>query len=170
MFKMLNKARGQSTLEYAILIIIVVGALLTIQQYVKRGIQGRFKSAADDIGEHAEVTARLRIHPAEDLLPVDAEAVLIGQLDLHTGDTRKLGHDTLDLRLDRTRLIESEAANHAVVPLGKRSFVVVAEAEVKRQAGVHLPVVVDKSGVVVVPQRRVEVLVHSPALRIPQQE
>ena len=51
MFKMLNKAKGQSTLEYAILIIIIIGALLTIQQYVKRGIQGRFKSAADDIGD-----------------------------------------------------------------------------------------------------------------------
>lgn len=51
MFKYLNKKRGQSTLEYAILIIIVIGALLSIQVYIKRGIQGRLKSSADDIGD-----------------------------------------------------------------------------------------------------------------------
>ena len=47
--------KGQSTLEYAVLIIIVIGALLSIQVYIKRGIQGRLKSAADDIGDQYSV-------------------------------------------------------------------------------------------------------------------
>ena len=51
MFKFLRKMKGQSTLEYAVLVIIVIGALLSIQVYIKRGVQGRLKSAADDIGE-----------------------------------------------------------------------------------------------------------------------
>ena len=53
MFKFLKKkkVKGQSTMEYAILIIIIIGALLSIQVYIKRGVQGRLKSAADDIGE-----------------------------------------------------------------------------------------------------------------------
>ena len=51
MFKFLRKKKAQSTLEYAILIIIVIGALLSIQVYIKRGIQGRLNSATDDIGE-----------------------------------------------------------------------------------------------------------------------
>lgn len=51
MFKYLNKKRGQSTLEYAILVIIIIGALLSIQVYIKRGLQGRLKGAADDIGD-----------------------------------------------------------------------------------------------------------------------
>ena len=53
MFKFFNNRRkkGQSTLEYAILIIIIIGALLSIQVYIKRGVQGRLKSATDDIGE-----------------------------------------------------------------------------------------------------------------------
>ena len=53
MLKYLNKKRqkGQSTLEYAVLIIIIIGALLSIQVYIKRGIQGRLKSATDDIGD-----------------------------------------------------------------------------------------------------------------------
>ncbi len=45
----LNK--GQSTLEYAVLIIIIVAALLSIQMYIKRGVQGRLKTSTDDIGD-----------------------------------------------------------------------------------------------------------------------
>ena len=33
------------------LIIIIIGALLSIQVYIKRGIQGRLRAAADDIGD-----------------------------------------------------------------------------------------------------------------------
>jgi hypothetical protein len=57
MFKYLNKRwkRGQSTLEYAVLIIIIIGALLSIQVYIKRGVQGRLKQATDDIGDQFSV-------------------------------------------------------------------------------------------------------------------
>jgi cytoskeletal protein RodZ len=51
MLQYLNQKRGQSTLEYAVLIVVIIGALLTIQIYIKRGVQGRLKSAADDIGD-----------------------------------------------------------------------------------------------------------------------
>lgn len=49
MLKKLRTFKGQSTLEYAILIVIIIGALLSIQIYIKRGIQGRLRSATDDI-------------------------------------------------------------------------------------------------------------------------
>ena len=56
MFRHLNKKRkGQSTVEYVVLIIVIIGALLWIQIYIKRGIQGRLKSAADDIGDQFSV-------------------------------------------------------------------------------------------------------------------
>jgi hypothetical protein len=57
MLNYINKRRkqGQSTLEYAVLIIIIIGALLSIQVYIKRGIQGRLKSATDDIGDQFSV-------------------------------------------------------------------------------------------------------------------
>ncbi len=51
MFKMFNNKKAQSTLEYAILIIIIIGALLAVQTYIKRGIQGKLKSSSDDIGD-----------------------------------------------------------------------------------------------------------------------
>lgn len=51
MFKYIHNKRAQSLLEYVILILIIIAAILTMQNYVKRGLQGRFKSAADDIGD-----------------------------------------------------------------------------------------------------------------------
>ena len=51
MFKHFNKKKGQSTLEYAVLIVIIIAALLAMNQYIKRGLQGRLKSATDDIGD-----------------------------------------------------------------------------------------------------------------------
>lgn len=50
MFIRLNK-RGQSTLEYGVIIAVVVAALLAMQMYMKRGLQGRLGQAADDVGE-----------------------------------------------------------------------------------------------------------------------
>jgi len=51
MLQYLNQKRGQSTLEYAVLIVVIIGALLAVQTYIKRGVQGRLKSASDDIGD-----------------------------------------------------------------------------------------------------------------------
>src|SRR3989338_370618 len=43
--------RGQTALEYIVLLIIVMGALLAISNYFKRGLQGRWKAAMDDMGD-----------------------------------------------------------------------------------------------------------------------
>ncbi|MFH1771299.1 MAG: hypothetical protein ABH872_00610 [Candidatus Omnitrophota bacterium] len=49
---MLQKMKkSQSTLEYALLIGVVVGALLTMQTYIKRSIQGRLVTVGDQIGD-----------------------------------------------------------------------------------------------------------------------
>ena len=50
MFIRLNK-RAQSTLEYAVVIAVVVAGLVAMQVYLKRGVQGRLRQASDDIGE-----------------------------------------------------------------------------------------------------------------------
>jgi uncharacterized protein (UPF0333 family) len=56
MFIYLNK-RAQSTLEYSVIIAVIVAALIAMQAYVKRGLQGRFKQASDDIGEQFSVSS-----------------------------------------------------------------------------------------------------------------
>lgn len=49
MFKKMKK--GQTTLEYVILLTIVIGAFLAIQNYLKRGVQGRWRDAVDSLGD-----------------------------------------------------------------------------------------------------------------------
>jgi Flp pilus assembly pilin Flp len=43
--------KAQSTIEYTVLITAIVAALVTMQIYVKRGLQGRMRQNADSIGE-----------------------------------------------------------------------------------------------------------------------
>lgn len=54
---MTHTRRGQSTLEYTILIVIVIGAFIAMSMYVKRGFHGRWKSTVDDMGEQYDPTA-----------------------------------------------------------------------------------------------------------------
>lgn len=48
---MIRKKRGQSAVELATLTIIILGALITMGTYFRRGIQGRWRSAVDDLGD-----------------------------------------------------------------------------------------------------------------------
>lgn len=43
--------KAQSTLEYAVLVGVIVAALIAMQVYLRRAYQGRIKDRADDIGE-----------------------------------------------------------------------------------------------------------------------
>ena len=51
--RMLNRARnrsGQSMAEYAIVLTVVIGAIIAMQLYVKRGLQGKVKDVTDNVG------------------------------------------------------------------------------------------------------------------------
>jgi Flp pilus assembly pilin Flp len=50
MFTKLKKT-GQSTLEYALVIAVIVAALVAMQTYIKRGVQGKLKANTDEVGE-----------------------------------------------------------------------------------------------------------------------
>ena len=45
------KRRGQGTLEYAILIAVVIAAFVGLQHYIRRGVIGKLRSASNDISE-----------------------------------------------------------------------------------------------------------------------
>ena len=47
---MLNR-RGQGAFEIMLLIIVVLGALLAMNIYMKRGIMGKLRESSDQIGE-----------------------------------------------------------------------------------------------------------------------
>jgi uncharacterized protein (UPF0333 family) len=46
----LNK-KAQSTLEYALLIGVIVAGLIAMQMYLKRGYQGKLRESADQVGD-----------------------------------------------------------------------------------------------------------------------
>ncbi len=46
-----RSSRGQSTLEYVILLGFVVAALIAMGIYMKRGFQGKLRESTDQIGE-----------------------------------------------------------------------------------------------------------------------
>lgn len=48
---MLRRLKGQSTLEYAMIITVVVGALLAMRYYMTRSVQGKLRESIDNIGE-----------------------------------------------------------------------------------------------------------------------
>jgi len=49
MFCKIKKKTGQSTLEYSVLALLIIGSLVAMKTYLERGIQGKLKSSTDDI-------------------------------------------------------------------------------------------------------------------------
>lgn len=90
-----RREKGQSTLEYAILIIIIIAALLSIQVYIKRGIQGRLHDAADDIGDQYS--------------PGNQNVKLTTTVSSYTADTFKSGVTASTLLADETTKTDSSS-------------------------------------------------------------
>ena len=53
---MLRK-NAQTTIEYVVFLIIILAVFLSMQSYVKRAFQGRWKAAVDDLGEQYDPVA-----------------------------------------------------------------------------------------------------------------
>lgn len=51
------KRNGQTVLEFTVLIIVVISALIVMSTYVKRGFQGRWKQSVDDFGDQYDPNA-----------------------------------------------------------------------------------------------------------------
>ena len=43
--------KAQTILEYTVIVIIIMGVMIAMRNYLKRGIQGRWKAASDDFGQ-----------------------------------------------------------------------------------------------------------------------
>lgn len=48
---MVKETRAQSILEFCVVIVVVIAALLSMQAYMKRGLQGRWKDSVDQLGD-----------------------------------------------------------------------------------------------------------------------
>ena len=61
----MRKTRGQSVAEYAILIGVVIAAIIGMQLYVKRGLQGKTRAVMDAFAdkERGGITSKLQYEP-----------------------------------------------------------------------------------------------------------
>jgi Flp pilus assembly pilin Flp len=94
-----RKTRAQSVLEYAILMVIVIAALISIQTYVKRGLQGRLTSATDDIGDQVGVGGKSNVYKRVDSYSKTQENALKGEQKSSTvaeGSTNTTKNVTVD--------------------------------------------------------------------------
>src|SRR4051812_26109401 len=48
---MIRRNKGQTVIEYTVLIVIILAVFIAMQQYIKRGFQGRMKATVDDFGD-----------------------------------------------------------------------------------------------------------------------
>lgn len=46
-----KKKKGQSAIEYSVILIVLMGAFLASANYFKRGVQGRWKASTDSMGD-----------------------------------------------------------------------------------------------------------------------
>ena len=88
--------KGQSTLEYAMIIAVVVGGLIAMQIYMKRSVQGKLRQSTDSIGgqfEAANTTSTItRTHVGKTVSTV-TNGVTTSTL---TGDRRgEIGNETV---------------------------------------------------------------------------
>ncbi|MFH1191182.1 MAG: hypothetical protein V1670_03190 [Candidatus Omnitrophota bacterium] len=51
---MSRACKGQSILEYAMIIAVVVAGLLAMNTYMRRGVEGKLRESTDNIGEQYE--------------------------------------------------------------------------------------------------------------------
>jgi len=61
MFKVRQNRKAQTTLEYAVLIGVIVAGLIAMQIYLKRGWQGKLRESADNMGSQF-TPGQTRIH------------------------------------------------------------------------------------------------------------
>lgn len=109
----LLRGRGQTTLEYATVLIAVAAALVTMQVYVKRGISGRLRAAADSTGEPYDprnTESRLTLASGSDTV---TRSITITELRLHEMGQ---GRECVDLATGETVPRGSSPATCAFCP------------------------------------------------------
>lgn len=61
--------RAQTTAEYAVLIALIVGAVIAMQIYVRRGLQGRIRDAVDHVGAGGDIGGGSLVFSSEQYEP-----------------------------------------------------------------------------------------------------
>ena len=118
----IQKNWGQSSLEYAVVVAVVVGALLTMQVYIKRAISGRLRSHADEIGQQyaPKNTTSDMTRSIESNVTTTVETGMVTQTDAITGETEDVAKTTTTVTI--TSEEEKVDGSETVGALGSSLF------------------------------------------------
>ncbi len=97
------KRHGQSSMEWVALLTIVIAALLAMQAYFKRGIQGRIRSSVDSVGEQYD--------------PVTTETDITQRVQGVTNTTvfiQNIGGNRETVRVDGSQMTETRVGSTRV--------------------------------------------------------
>jgi uncharacterized protein (UPF0333 family) len=104
MARLRAKKKAQSTLEYAILIGVLVAALIAMQVYLKRGYQGKLREGADQMGEQFSpqhttynYTTNSFTNSTETLYAQDLGNEATTQTEIHNQTTQKTGDEDVQM-------------------------------------------------------------------------
>jgi len=91
------RSKGQSTLEYVILLGFVVAALLAMGVYMRRGVQGRLRESTDQVGEQYEAGKTTGNYTTTTNLDQNEKLESGGHITtlLRTNDQNKTGSETV---------------------------------------------------------------------------
>lgn len=96
--------QGQVAMEYVAVVIILVGALLAMQLYFKRGVQGRMKTSVDSIGEQYD--------PRTTETDITQRVQGVTTTTISVQDMGALGKETI--RVDNSIMIENKGGTTRV--------------------------------------------------------
>jgi len=97
MFARLSRKRAQTTLEYAILIGVIVAGLIAMQVYLKRGFQGKIKEGADTMGQQFSPGHTTSNYTTNSF--TNSTETLSNQItttNIHLQETNRLGNEAVD--------------------------------------------------------------------------
>ena len=100
--------RGQSTVELAVLVAVVTGALLAMQIYIKRGIAGRLRGAADQAGEQfAPLSTTSEFTVTRDTTRTEqTQATGLATTNIQQDSQSRTGTEAVKARLDEEKLFQ----------------------------------------------------------------
>ena len=117
---MVMRRNGQTALEYATVAVVLAAALVGMSLYMKRGISGRFRGAADSIGEQyapKQTDASFTITVSSD---TTTNSKLIKDKDLGRGQLADVIETTTTINNDTTTRTGRETVGQLGTDLWKQ--------------------------------------------------
>ncbi|MDD5465674.1 MAG: hypothetical protein PHP73_04990 [Candidatus Omnitrophica bacterium] len=102
--------RAQSVAEYSICLALVLAALLGMQIYVKRGLQGRYKEAVDHAAKQAASAAQLTTSPKQYEPYYVQDKFTVNQSKIVSEDIGHKGQTTRDILEDKVGIEQGSKA------------------------------------------------------------